>query len=163
MKVVFVELDRCIACLSCEQTCLFQQAEQNKGWCPHIFVNVDMDRRRIYTGTCLQCEAAPCMDMCPVSAIKRDPETAAIVVDEEMCLGCGTCTTACPFGYMHLDESIQKATKCDLCGGHPKCVQTCMAKALHFGSINSLAELKRKQADLRLGLRAVPDHKDDDP
>jgi hypothetical protein len=36
-----------------------------------------------------------------------------------------------------------------------------MAKALHFGSINSLAERKRKQTDLRLGLRAVPAQKDD--
>ena len=162
MKVVFVELDRCIACLSCEQVCLFQQADRNRGWRPNIFVNVDMERRRIYTGTCLQCEPALCMEACPVDAIKRDPETTAIVIDKEECLGCGECVEACPFGYMHLDESLRKATKCDLCGGNPKCVQMCMARALHFGSINSLAELKRKQTDKRLGLRAVPEHEDDD-
>jgi Fe-S-cluster-containing dehydrogenase component len=102
------------------------------------------------------------MDTCPVGAIKRDPKTAAVVVDKEMCNGCGLCVVACPFEYMHLDESLQKATKCDLCGGNPKCVQMCMAKALHFGSINALAELKRKQTDLRLGLRAVPSQEDDD-
>jgi len=163
MKVVFVELDRCIACLSCEHACLFQQAELKKGDSPNIFVNLDMDRRRIYTGTCLQCETALCMEVCPVSALTRDPETEAVVVDKEKCLGCGMCVTACPFGYMHLDESLRKATKCDLCGGNPKCVQMCMARALHFGSINSLAELKRKQTDLRLGLHAVPDHEEDDP
>jgi len=162
MKVVFVELDRCIACLSCERACLFQQAELKKGDSPNIFVNVDMDRRRIFTGTCLQCETALCMEVCPVSALTRDPETEAVVVDKEKCLGCGMCVTACPFGYMHLDESLRKATKCDLCGGNPKCVQMCMARALHFGGINSLAELKRKQTDLRLGLRAVPDYEDDD-
>jgi len=163
MKVVFVEIDRCIACLSCEQACLFQQAEQNRGDRPNIFVNVDMDRRQIYTGTCLQCETALCMEVCPVSALTRDPETKAVVVNKEMCLGCGMCVAACPFGYIHLDESLRKAAKCDLCGGNPKCVQVCMARALHFGSINSLAELKRKQTDLRLGLRAVPDHEDGDP
>jgi Fe-S-cluster-containing dehydrogenase component len=132
------------------------------GWSPNIFVSVDMERRRIYTGTCLQCETALCMEVCPVNAIKRDPETSAVVVDKETCLGCGMCVTACPFGYMQLDDSLQKATKCDLCGGNPKCVQMCMAKALHFGSINSLAELKRKQSDLRLGIRAMPADKDDD-
>jgi len=60
-----------------------------------------------------------------------------------------------------MDDSLGKATKCDLCDGTPKCVQMCMAGALHFGSINSLAEHKRKQTDLRLGLRAVPVHKDE--
>jgi len=112
------------------------------GWGPNIFVSVDMERRRIYTGTCLQCETALCMD-------------------NETCLGCGMCVSACPFGYMNLDDFLRKATKCDLCGGNPKCVQMCMAKALHFGSINSLAERKRKQSDLRLGIRAMPADKDD--
>jgi anaerobic carbon-monoxide dehydrogenase iron sulfur subunit len=159
MNVVYVELDRCIACLSCERACLFQQADRNMGWSPNIFVRVDMDQRRIYAGTCLQCETALCLEVCPVNAIKRDPETSAVIVDKEICLGCGMCVSACPFGYMHLDDSLKKAVKCDLCGGDPKCVQMCMAKALHFGSINSLAERKRKRTDLRLGLRAVPVHK----
>jgi carbon-monoxide dehydrogenase iron sulfur subunit len=129
---------------------------------PNIFVHVDMERRRIHTGTCLQCETALCMEVCPTNAITRDPQTSAVVVDKENCLGCGICVAACPFGYMHLDDSHRKATKCDLCGGDPKCVQMCMAKALHFGSINSLAEHKRNHVDLRLGLRAVPVVKGDD-
>jgi carbon-monoxide dehydrogenase iron sulfur subunit len=162
MNVVYVELDRCIACLSCERACQFYQAEQDSGWSPNIFVHVDMERRRIHTGTCLQCETALCMVVCPTNAITRDPDTSAVLVDKENCLGCGMCIAACPFGYMHLDDSRRRATKCDLCGGNPKCVQMCMAKALHFGSINSLAEHKRMQTDLRLGLRAVPVVKGDD-
>jgi len=162
MNVVFVELDRCIACLSCEQACLFQQADRNRGWNSNIFVSVDIERRRIHAGTCLQCEPALCMEACPVDGITRDPETGAVIVDKEICIGCGTCVAACLYGYMHLDPFLQKATKCDLCGGNPKCVQVCMAKALHFGSIDSLEELKRKRTDLRLGLHAVPVDKDND-
>jgi len=158
MNVVFVELDRCIACLSCEKACLFQQAARNTEASPNIFVRVDLDRRRIYAGTCLQCETALCLEVCPIKAITRDLETSAVIVDQKICLGCGMCVSACPFGYMHLEDSCQKATKCDLCDGTPKCVQMCMARALHFGSINSLAERKRKQTDLRLSLRAVPIH-----
>ena len=160
MNVVYVELDRCIACLSCERACLFYHADQHSGWSPNIFVHVDMERRRIHAGTCPQCENALCAEVCPVDAIKRDPETKALVVDKHVCLGCGMCVAACPLGYMNLDTSFGKATKCDLCGGTPKCVQMCMAGALHFGSINSLAERKRRQTDLRLGLRAIPAHKD---
>jgi Fe-S-cluster-containing dehydrogenase component len=156
MKVVLVDLDRCIACRSCEQACLFQQADLNRGWSSNIFVRLDMEQRRIYTGTCLQCDPALCMEACPVGGITRDPETGAVIVDKAACIGCGTCVAACIFGYMHLDPFLEKATKCDLCGGNPKCVQVCMAKALHYGSIDTLEELKRKQADLRLGFRAVP-------
>lgn len=156
MNVVIVEIDRCIACFSCERACQFHQMEQKRSWSPNIFVNVDMDLRRIFTGTCLQCETAVCMDVCPVDALTRDPQTSAVIVEKEICLGCGLCVAACPYGYIQLDEPFRKATKCDLCGGNPTCVQVCMAEALHFENINSLAERKRKQADVRLGLRAIP-------
>jgi Fe-S-cluster-containing dehydrogenase component len=158
MNVVWVELDRCMAGLSCERACQFQRARQNrgKGWLANIFVAVDIQRRRIYAGTCLQCDRALCIAACPVDALRRDPETTAIVADNKVCIGCSVCVLACPFGYMQLDESLHKATKCDLCGGHPKCVQMCMAGALHFCSIDALAERKNRQADLRMGLRAVP-------
>jgi carbon-monoxide dehydrogenase iron sulfur subunit len=156
-----VELDRCIACLSCVQVCLFQQADRNRDWRSNIFVDVDLERRQIHAGTCRQCETAPCMEACPVGGITRDPKTAAVIVDKGTCFGCGLCVDACPFGYMHLDEFLQTATKCDLCGGNPKCVQVCMAKALHFGSIDRLAERKRTQTDLQIGLPVSAD-KDDD-
>lgn len=130
------------------------------GWTPNIFVRVDMDQRRIFTGTCQQCKTALCMEVCPTDAIMRDPDTGAVIVNKDLCTACGMCVEACPFGYMSLDDFLQKATKCDLCGGNPKCVQVCMAKALHFGSIESLSETSRTR--LRLGLRAVPAGKDDE-
>ena len=130
------------------------------GWTPNIFVRVDMDRRQIFTGTCLQCKTALCLEVCPTDAIKRDPDTAAVIVNKDLCIACGMCVEACPFGYMNLDAFLQKATKCDLCGGNPKCVQVCMARALHFGSIESLTETS--QTRLRLGLRAVPANKDEE-
>ena len=121
-----------------------------------------MEKRRIYAGTCLQCETALCMQVCPVNALTRDTQTQAVIVDKKMCIGCGMCVVACPFGYMQLDDSIRRATKCDLCGGNPKCVQVCMARALLFGSINAVAARKRAQVDLRLGVHAVPCDEDGD-
>ena len=158
MEIVYVELDRCIACHNCERACLFHKSEQRTGSNANIFVSVDMDLRRIFTGTCLQCESALCMAVCPSGALSRDPRTMAVVVDTKTCLACGMCIMACPFGYMELDDTSRRATKCDLCNGDPKCVQVCMAGALHFGSIDSLAERKRQHPDHLLGLRAVPDH-----
>ena len=162
MKVVFVEIERCIACLSCERVCFFHQAESCQGHVANIFVHVDMDHRRIFTATCRQCEVALCMKVCPSGALSRDPRTHAVVVDKNRCIGCGMCVTACPFGSVQLDGEQRVAAKCDLCGGNPRCVQVCMAKALHFGSINELAELKRKRTDLKLSIRAMPWQKDAD-
>jgi len=160
MNVVYIEIDRCIACLSCERVCFFHQADAHQGHAANIFVHVDLDLRRIFTVTCRQCEVAMCMKVCPSGALSRDAETHAVVVDKDRCMGCGMCVAACPFGSVQLDGMQRVASKCDLCGGHPRCVDVCMAKALHFGSINELAELKRKRTDLRFGLRAIPWGKD---
>ncbi len=156
MRVVFVELNRCIACLNCERTCLFQNIKNKKGTFPTIFVDVDMDRRQIFTGTCLQCEHPACMAVCPTDALNRDSLTTAVVVDRNLCLGCGLCVEACPYGYIRLDDDICSAIKCDLCNGAPKCVQMCMAEALHFGSLKQLAQKKKMYPGLMLGLRAIP-------
>ena len=59
--------------------------------------------------------------------------------------------------YMNLDDSSRRATKCDLCGGDPRCVQMCMAGALHFDSIQSLVERRKENPDIHVGLRAVSD------
>ena len=58
---------------------------------------------------------------------------------------------------------MRKATKCDLCGGDPRCVQVCMAGALHFGSLQSLLEHRQMNPDMHLGLRAVSDNGDAEP
>jgi len=155
MKVVFVEIDRCIACLNCMRVCSFRQQQTYHCQTSNIFVNVDMDQRKIYAGICMQCETALCMKVCPTAAIKRDPATQALFVDKSACVGCAMCVTVCPFGNVHLDEVRRIATKCDLCSGNPKCVQVCMAKALHFGSLTELAELKNSKGGLRVAVRAL--------
>ena len=155
MNVVFVEIDRCIACLNCMRVCSFRRDEIHHCQSPNILVNVDMDKRRIFAAICLQCETALCMQVCPTGALKRDPLTQAVVVDRTACIACAMCVIACPFGNMDLDRINRVATKCDLCGGKPKCVQVCMAKALHYGSIEELVQMKKRREGLRLAVRAM--------
>jgi len=150
MKVIFVEQDRCIACRNCERVCSFQDSGGFKHENTNIWVHIDMDQRTIFTLTCLQCETAYCLEICPTGAIKRDPNTRAVVVDESVCVGCKMCVNACPFGCIHFEGKKRIAAKCNLCNGAPKCVENCMAGALHYGDINELAAIKRKKIDKTL-------------
>ena len=150
MKVVFVEQDRCLACRNCERVCSFQESGGFKRENASIWVHIDMDTRTFFTLTCLQCHAAPCMNICPTAALRRDALTGAVVVDETLCLGCHMCVSACPFGCIFISPGSRLAAKCNLCNGNPKCVQNCMAGALHYADINTLAKIKRLKADKSL-------------
>lgn len=99
-------------------------------------------RRRIDAPmVCSQCGL--CIDACPVEALKRDPKTRAVVVDEERCTGCGFCAAACPWGVITLDPVTGKALKCDLCGGDPACVKECPENALRFLDVREAAGFRR--------------------
>lgn len=92
---------------------------------------------------CNHCESPACFANCPVGAISK-LDDGTVVIDEELCIGCQTCTKACPYGApKHLeDEGI--AIKCDGCkelrdqGLNPACVDACLMRALEFGDIDEL-------------------------
>jgi len=113
-------------------------------------------KRSIFTMTCLQCETALCLEVCPTKGLVRDPKTNAVVVDEAACVGCKMCVAACPFGNIHFENKRQVAAKCNLCNGDPQCVKNCMSGALHFGDINDLAAIKRQHTDKKLIPKAFP-------
>lgn len=81
---------------------------------------------------CRQCPSPECMDACPEKAISVDPKTGARIVDEKLCVGCGTCEEVCQFGMIRVNPHTEKASKCDLCGGDPQCVAWCPTQAITF-------------------------------
>jgi len=96
---------------------------------------------------CHHCRDAWCIESCPVDAIKRDPDTDAVVIVDELCTGCLSCADACPFGAIKVDAEDQ-VFKCDLCRGNPVCVESCTRAALEYteasraylGRLTSLAD-----------------------
>ena len=107
---------------------------------------------------CKHCTHAACLDVCPTGALFRT-EFGTVVVQEDICNGCGYCVPACPFGVLdkrHLPTAERKEDgrvwKCTLCydrlkGGHePACAKACPTDSIQFGE---LAEL-RARADQRL-------------
>lgn len=83
--------------------------------------------------TCRQCpHPVPCANACPQGAIQVDPKTGARVVVKERCIGCHLCEKACPWDMMSFDDEENKASKCFLCNGDPKCVKACPAAAIRY-------------------------------
>jgi len=80
--------------------------------------------------------------VCPTKAISRN-NLGVNQVDRELCIGCGECVSACPFGAINIPENEEIPISCDLCGGDPQCVYYCPREVLIYTSDEGLARNKR--------------------
>jgi formate dehydrogenase iron-sulfur subunit len=100
---------------------------------------------------CKHCTHAACLDVCPTGALFRT-EFGTVVVQPDVCNGCGYCVPACPYGVIDLREEDGRAFKCTLCydrlkeGQTPACAQACPTESIQFGELDEL----RERADHRL-------------
>ncbi|HEX9372741.1 MAG TPA: 4Fe-4S dicluster domain-containing protein [Roseiflexaceae bacterium] len=95
---------------------------------------------------CKHCERAACLEACPTGALFRT-EFDTVVVQQDICNGCGYCVPACPFGVIELDLlGDGKAHKCTLCydrlkgGLEPACAKACPTESIQFGELGDLQE-----------------------
>jgi formate dehydrogenase iron-sulfur subunit len=92
---------------------------------------------------CKHCANAPCLEVCPTGAIFRT-EFDTVVVQGDICNGCGYCVPACPFGVVELSKADGKAHKCTLCydrlkgGLEPACAKACPTDSIQFGEVHEL-------------------------
>lgn len=77
------------------------------------------------------CEDKPCIDTCPTGAIYR--QDGYILINEEECISCGACVSACPYQAIIMNDTTGTAVKCDFCGGDPACVKECVTAAISLG------------------------------
>jgi formate dehydrogenase iron-sulfur subunit len=120
---------------------------------------------------CKHCTHAACLDVCPTGALFRT-EYGTVVVQEDVCNGCGYCVPACPFGVLDKRDLPRHSAdppaeilglqlgkkedgrvwKCTLCydrlkGGHePACAKACPTDSIQFGPLDEL----RVRAEKRL-------------
>jgi len=120
--------------------------------------DTDAMRWLMSSDVCKHCTHAACLDVCPTGSLFRT-EFGTVVVQEDICNGCGYCVPACPFGVLdkrHLPtaerEEDGRVWKCTLCydrlkGGHePACAKACPTDSIQFGELDEL----RARADARL-------------
>lgn len=94
---------------------------------------------------CQQCAPAPCAEACPTGALFRENQEAPLTIDQEKCTGCGNCVDACPAGCIFIDNRLNLAVCCDLCGGQPQCVSLCHSSCLTVGSRDQADEQVRTE------------------
>ncbi|HEY4096747.1 MAG TPA: 4Fe-4S dicluster domain-containing protein [Baekduia sp.] len=94
---------------------------------------------------CKHCTHAACLDVCPTGALFRT-EFGTVVVQDDVCNGCGYCVPACPYGVVAIREEDGGAHKCTLCydrlgvGQEPACAKSCPTNSIQFGPLDELRE-----------------------
>ncbi len=165
MRTVFVNPERCIGCLQCEVACATEHSASHD--LALAFHETPLPRKRVhveagpvsgtsYPNKCRHCDPAPCQQVCPTGAIRRDASGDLVVIDAKRCIGCAMCAVVCPFDVITfhpladaLTSEVLVAVKCDGCearvrrGEEPACVESCKVDALVYGEINELVAAGR--------------------
>lgn len=160
MRYGFVIDNRvCIGCHACTVACKAEHLVPigvNRTWVKYIergeFPNVS---RHFQVTRCNHCTDAPCVTICPTTALftRRD---GIVDFDQRRCIGCKSCTQACPYDAIYIDPSRHTAAKCNFCahridqGLNPSCVNICPEQAIHFGDLDDaqsdVAQLVSREA-----------------
>jgi Fe-S-cluster-containing dehydrogenase component len=182
-----IDLDTCVGCQACVTAC--------KGWNDGGIGLSDQDPygadpsgtflNRVHSyqvavpdapaqvvtfpRSCLHCDNAPCVTVCPTGASYKRAEDGIVLVNEDACIGCGLCAWACPYGARELDADEGVMKKCTLCvdriyndnlpeeDREPACVRTCPTNARHFGDFADPASKVSQLVAARGGYDLMPD------
>jgi Fe-S-cluster-containing dehydrogenase component/formate-dependent nitrite reductase membrane component NrfD len=140
-----IDQRKCIGCHACTTAC---KSENDvavgvfRTWVKNVDVGTFPDvRRQFAVLRCNHCEDAPCVEICPVTAMYQR-EDGLVDFAEDRCIGCKACMQACPYDAIYIDPTTHTAEKCNFCshrvdeGLLPACVVVCPVEALVFGDMD---------------------------
>lgn len=162
-----IDLDQCVGCNACAVACKQWNTSGSTGpltdlapysrdpsgvWfnrIRHYEIGTYPETQTVhFPMSCLHCEDAWCVTVCPTGASYKRPEDGIVLVDPDLCMGCNYCAWACPYGARELDPAEGVMKKCTLCVDRiyddaipeaqrqPACVLTCPTHARLFGDFD---------------------------
>jgi len=169
----YIDTTTCIGCKACEAACqewndLKTVATSQEGsyqTLPHLdadFWNlIRFNEREVDGGLmwlmrkdqCMHCAEPGCLEACPAPGAIVQYGNGIVDVDPSKCIGCGYCSTGCPFDVPKFHKTTGKMAKCTLCvdrvevGLEPACIKACPTGCLHFGSKDDMKELAETRID----------------
>ena len=152
--VLVFDRDRCLACRSCELACSVEHSASAElesaiaeEFPPTRRVALAAGADGLEALRCEQCLEPLCAFACKSGALRRDPATGRVMLDDARCVGCYMCLMVCPFG-IRPDPARDRVVRCDVCEGRatPACVEACPTGAIHFGDLNDSASVAAKEA-----------------
>jgi formate dehydrogenase iron-sulfur subunit len=167
------DTDRCIECNGCVTAC---KNEHEVPWGVNrrrvVTINDGEAGERSVSVACMHCSDAPCIAVCPVDTIYQTAD-GVVLHDKDICIGCGYCFFACPFGAPQFPTqssfgSRGKMDKCTFCNGGPEtantsdayrkygsdrlaegklpiCAEMCSTKALIAGDADEVSNIYRER------------------
>lgn len=159
-KVMLIDVSKCTACRACQVACkqwnrLPAEKTQQQGshqnppdltpftWNLVRFTEIptrDGGIRWLFRkDNCMHCEDPACQRACPVPGCIFKTAEGAVVINQDLCIGCKYCVNVCPFGIPRYDDKTNKVYKCTLCwdrisqGQIPACAKACGPGAVTFG------------------------------
>jgi formate dehydrogenase iron-sulfur subunit len=183
----FTDTSVCIGCKACEVACKEWNLVPEDGfvWTGNSYDNTGqlsastwrhvafvekkvrdgegIDQWLMSSDVCKHCTHAACLDVCPTGAIFRT-EFGTVVIQDDVCNGCGYCIPACPFGVIsrrERDQGVEHgpgahdggAHKCTLCydrlqdGMEPACAKACPTDSIQFGPLDELVAEARERCE----------------
>lgn len=169
-----IDLDRCIGCWACAVACKMENSVGEGLWWQRVETiggpSIDTSAgvfpqvsKHYQPRNCFHCADPPCLPVCPTSAITKRAD-GIVELDPVLCIGCGRCEPACPFGAIEMNpvdpvlppglegghgarevapRKAGVAEKCSFCahrvdqGLEPACVKACPTDAIAFGDLEA--------------------------
>ena len=137
---------KCIGCHACTVACKAEHDVPigvNRTWVKYIEKGEFPNTRRLFSVMrCNHCEDAPCVDICPTTALFHR-EDGIVDFDGRRCIGCKSCMQACPYDALYIDPETETAAKCNYCAHRvdislePACVNVCPVHAIVSGDMDN--------------------------
>lgn len=150
----YFDMGRCVGCRVCQIACKDRFELETVGPMPRRVVTYEggsYPNAALFSTSisCNHCESPACVANCPTGAMYK-AEDGTVQHSDEVCIGCQTCISACPYDAPQWSDEINLVVKCDTCkplreaGMTPVCVEGCMMRALDFGEMD---DLRKKYGD----------------